>query len=39
MFTSRRALEREKNTTVGVIAGREGFSRSNSKNEWKPYSC
>jgi len=23
----------------GVIAGGEGFSRNNSKNEWKPYSC
>jgi len=39
MLTSRHALEREKNTTVGVIAGGESFSRNNSKNGWKLYSC
>ena len=31
MLTSRHALERKKNTTVGVIAGGEAFSRNNSK--------
>jgi len=33
MLTSRHALERKKNTTVGVIAGGEGLSGNNSKNE------
>ena len=31
MLTSRHAMEREKNTTVGVIAGEEVFSRNNKK--------